>query len=518
LVNTFSRRSFIARLSGATGAALMRTNALSTSGYATDQEGLLTKLAADPLRPQFHLLPAANWMNDPNGPIYYRGQYHMFHQYNPHAAVWGDMHWAHATSPDLVHWHHEPIAIAPTPDGYDRYGVFSGSAVLDHGTPTVIYTGVMPPGNDAEATLRDGAHVWREVQCLAVSHDNDLRAWEKLPEPVIAYPPDGLQVTGFRDPCLWREGNEWMLILGSGIRGKGPVILLYRSTDLRHWTYLHPLIERSIGGKTATNPVDKGDMWECPDFFPLGGKHVLLVSTMGKVHWKVGEYRDHRFVPETEGLVDAGAYYAAKSMVDHQGRRILWGWIPEMRPVEEHRAAGWAGAMALPRVLALNRTNELEMTVHPALEVLRGSHSGVGKSMGEVALKQSLADMRIENLAAELNAEVLPRDGTGATLTLRSNEGKAVVTVRCAFHRGSGELQVNGATVHLSAPVNQPVQFRLFLDGSVLEVFVNRTTVMTVRVYDLPAGPLRIDFTEISAMLSLDLWPIQPISKNRLTT
>src|SRR5262249_50516442 len=295
------------------------------------------------LRPQFHLLPAHNWMNDPNGPIFFRGKYHMFHQYNPMGATWGSMHWAHATSDDMIHWQHEGIALAPTPGGPDQDGVFSGSAVLDNGRPTVIYTAVAPPASPSEATLRDGQHVWRETQCLAVAQDEDLRVWKKLPAPVIAGPPPGMEVTGFRDPCLWREGDKWMLILGSGIRGKGGTILLYSSTDLRHWTYLHPLIEGDASGKNATNPVDTGDMWECPDFFPLGTKHVLLISTMGKVRWKVGTYANQRFTAEKEGVVDWGSYYAAKTMLDKDSNRILWGWIPEARPDADLIAAGWAG-------------------------------------------------------------------------------------------------------------------------------------------------------------------------------
>jgi beta-fructofuranosidase len=144
---------------------------------------LLSRLAADKLRPQFHLMPAANWMNDPNAPIFYRGLYHMFFQYNPNGAFWGSMHWAHATSPDMIHWQHEPLAIAPTPNGWDRDGVFSGSAVLDGTTPTVIYTGVLPPASLAEVTLDDGNHKWREVQCLAIAKDPGLQTWEKLREP-----------------------------------------------------------------------------------------------------------------------------------------------------------------------------------------------------------------------------------------------------------------------------------------------------------------------------------------------
>jgi beta-fructofuranosidase len=112
--------------------------------------------------------------------------------------------------------------------------VFSAAAPSsDNGKPIVIYTAVAPPANDSEATLRDGVHTWRETQCLAVAQDDDLRTWKKLPEPVIATPPAGLAVTGFRDPYVWREAKNWMLTLGSGVREKGGMVLLYTSPDLR---------------------------------------------------------------------------------------------------------------------------------------------------------------------------------------------------------------------------------------------------------------------------------------------
>src|SRR5258708_16914832 len=109
-----ARRSFL-QLSSAAAFAPTWTRLSPTTDPAT--AALCRKLASDPLRPQYHLLPAHNWMNDPNGPIFWRGRYHMFHQYNPQAAVWGNMHWAHATSPDMIPWQHEPIAISPTPGG-----------------------------------------------------------------------------------------------------------------------------------------------------------------------------------------------------------------------------------------------------------------------------------------------------------------------------------------------------------------------------------------------------------------
>jgi beta-fructofuranosidase len=449
-------------------------------------------------------------MNDPNGPIFYRGRYHMFFQYNPNGAFWGSMHWAHASSPDMIHWRHEPLALAPTPGGYDRDGVFSGSTALDGKTPTVIYTGVLPPASPSEITLDDGQHNWREVQCLATSKDPDLRSWQKLPEPVIARPPD-IAVTGSRDPCVWREGKDWLLTLGSGIKGKGGAVLLYQSTDLRHWTYLHPLIEGRGTGQPAANPVDNGEMWECPDFFPLGDRHVLLYATMGKALWKTGHYRDRRFTAEKEGVVDFGAYYAAKTMLDANGNRILWGWIPETRPEAEYRAAGWAGLMSLPRTLSIGADGGLKMSVAREVEGLRGDHTMVDHAT-RANKEKSLAAIRIRDLAAEIGAEFAA--GHDFLLRLRSEKGEAFTEI--AYERSHSTLRVNSTTGEFRT--DDPISLRVLLDGSTLEVFTNHKTVITARVYTAPGSPLVIGVADLDGLRSLELWQMKPISKNRLTT
>jgi len=509
-----SRRSFL-QLSGAAALAPSLTRLFpAASDPAT--AALCRKLASDPLRPQYHLLPAHNWMNDPNGPIFYRGRYHMFHQYNPQGAIWGNMNWAHATSPDMIHWQHEPIAISPTPNSPDRDGVFSGSAVLDNGQPAVIYTAVAPPASDAQATLRDGVHTWQETQCLAVAQDDDLRTWKKLAEPVIATPPAGLAVTGFRDPYVWREGDNWMLTLGSGIRGKGGMVLLYTSRDLRHWEYLHPLVEGTASEQNAVNPVDTGDMWECPDFFPLGDKHVLLISTVGKVHWKVGTYANQRFTPEKEGVVDWGSYYAAKTMVDAHGNRILWGWITETRPDADLIAAGWAGVMSLPRSLSLSAKNELQTEVAAAATQLRAAHTTIHSDQTPVARQKSLAALRIHDLAAELQIELRSK-GDDFTLHLQSEDGADFATISGSSRSGNRELHVNNVTAPLPGSAGSNVYLHLFLDGSVLEVFANATTSLTARVYQIPRGPLRLKLEGAVELTSLDAWQMTPISKDRLT-
>ena len=454
-------------------------------------------------------------MNDPNGPIYFGGRYHMFHQYNPKGAIWGNMNWAHATSPDLIHWQHEGIALSPSPGGPDRDGVFSGSAVLDNGKPTIIYTAVAPPGSEAEATLRDGKHTWRETQCLAAADDDNLRTWKKHPLPVISVPPAGSKVLGFRDPALWREGDKWMLILGSGTHERGGAILLYSSSDLRHWTYLHPLVEGSPSGKETKNPVETGDMWECPDFFPLGNKHVLLISTMGKVRWKVGTYADQRFTPEKEGVVDWGSYYAAKTMLDSKGNRILWGWIPETRPDSELIAAGWAGAMSLPRTLALSPQNELQTAVSSIAQVLRGKRTKMDSGQNP-ASGLPLDFLAIRNLAAEFELELIPKADT-FTFRLQSPNDQVFATIRYSVENGRRQLQINETKAPLAGDVGSPIRLRMFLDGSVLEVFANNTTSLTARLYQNPSPSLRLTLDGNAEIASLNIWQINPISKDRLT-
>ena len=207
-----TRRTILGSLALTAGAALTR----KLPAHALDLTD--AQIARDPMRPQYHLLPARGWMNDPCGPIYWRGRYHMFHQYNPHAAVWGDMHWAHATSPDMVRWRREPIALAPTPGGPDQDGCFTGTAVVADGKPTFLYTGVQKVPPD-QATLRDGNSNLRETQCLAVAEDDALLHWRKLPQPVIAAPPAGMRVTGFRDPSPWRDEKDgkWYMDLQSSL-------------------------------------------------------------------------------------------------------------------------------------------------------------------------------------------------------------------------------------------------------------------------------------------------------------
>jgi len=507
------RRDFVRALGGSGACAT-----LPSSFWKSQASDSRERLAADPLRPQYHLLPAKNWMNDPNGPIYWKGHYHMFFQYNPNAAVWGDMHWAHALSADMIHWRHLRIALAPTPGGDDANGCFTGSAVDDHGTAAILYTGVKTVAPE-QATLRDGVHNFREVQCLATSDDPQLLTWTKWDQPVLQ-PPKDPRLAGFRDPFLWRKGENWYLGVGSGLFKQGGRVLLYRSKDLRQWEYLHPLASGKWTGKESSNPVDSGEMWECPDFFPLGKKHVLLYSTAGQVIWESGELdpKEHVFHSERRGILDHGAYYAQKTQLDAKGKRILWGWIPETRAEAEFSAAGWAGCMALPRVLSLNSDGGLEMQVAPGTQALRAKSFVLpGRHADLSQMGHAMEEIQIENLAGELAWKIKsPR----FTFTLADRSGSWWSAKLEPKGAAAVTLTANGVALEVPLGPKHEIEFHLFLDASVAELICDRQHVLTTRLYRKPDGLLRprASDNDLPALVSLEAWQLRPISPDRLTT
>ncbi|HUY80259.1 MAG TPA: glycoside hydrolase family 32 protein [Acidobacteriaceae bacterium] len=504
-------------LAGASGVANVRGMVWADAGA---HNALEARLARDPRRPQFHLLPKRNWTNDPNGPVYWKGQYHMFFQYNPDGAYWGDMHWGHAVSPDLVHWRHLPVALAPTPGGPDAQGCFSGTAVIDGGEVAVLYTGVVSaPENDA--TLRDGVHSFRETQCLATSDDPELKVWRKRAQPVIAAPPVGMRETGFRDPSPWRQGDVWYMTVGSGVPHEGGAVLLYRSKDLRQWEYLHPVASGAGSGKDAANPVDTGDMWECPELFPLGGKHVLIYSAKGKVHWQTGVLDDGtmRFHAERYGELDYGTYYAAKTQLDLAGNRIVWGWINETRPLAEYKASGWAGLMSLPRVLTLRADGTLGIEVLSAVRRLREGEkrlvpgADVAAECRRLAVRSATGEMlaRLARGREPFKVELVGRLTTGEM-------AEPVVTV--GYDPVDGDaVKVDG--VRVPAAGGDGIEAHIYIDGSVAELIVQGSAAYTKRFYyagnEAPAMGLRVHGPK-GTLRDLRVWQVKPISADRLTT
>lgn len=410
--------------------------------------------ALDPLRPIYHVTAAARFINDPNGPVFFNGEYHVFFQHLPYwseSREWTRPMWGHAVSADLVHWRHMPIALAPEPGTYDADGIASGCCVINGDTPTIIYTGV---GSG------------RQAQCLATSKDN-LRTWQKCAaNPVVPERPllEGLG-DGFRDPCAWREGNEWRMLVGSALKERGGTVLLYQSNDLRQWEFLGPL---------CTGMGERCIQWECPTFFPLGGRHVLIVSPLyrdapglrGMVEYSVGSYHDNRFDPGPWRPVDLGGpavYYAPNSFSDAQGRRILWSWIMADRPP----SAGWSHCLSLPRVLTLAEDETLRYEPAPELATLRGNarvHEELAlQSGGEVALETNLG------LHVEIEAQIELRDATRVELRFGGAGDRGVIAYDTTGKFTFGDKQ---AEFRLE-PGENVLHLRVFIDGCIGEVYLN---------------------------------------------
>lgn len=475
-------------------------------------------------RPVYHFQPEANWMNDPNGPIQWKGAYHLFYQHHPHSTLWGPISWGHAVSSDLVSWRHLPLALTPTPGGPDADGCWSGCAVDDHGIPTLVYTGVRK-----DKASQGG---YRQMQCIATSAD-DLLSWQKYPgNPVITGPPSEYeaQVTGFRDPCVWRENDAWYGVIGTGVEGVGGAVLLYRSPDLRSWEYLGPLYTRS---REATEPVWTGSIWECPQFFPLGDQHVLLLGVWdeGKLNYTVymtGTYSDGRFTPRVMRRFDLGPdYYAPASMLDNQGRRLVWGWCWEARSRLAQKAAGWAGMMSLPRVVTLGREGLLEVEPVPELTALRREHYAWRDVSLSPAGANPLGAVRGDSL--EILACIDLGTATECTLALRMSPGAEEYTV-VRYDKATEELTVDRGHASLDPDAHRGVHggavpltedgcltLHVFLDRTIVEVYANGRACLTARIYptrsDSLAAALRVAGGSVNAR-RLDVWRLAPAASD----
>ena len=215
-----------------------------------------------PYRSQYHFSPQRAWCNDPNGMVYYKGEYHLFYQYYPYGTSWGPMHWGHQKTKDFIKWELVPCALAPDTE-YDGQGCFSGSAVEHDGKHILMYTSVY------DRLQEDGTHKIRQTQSIAIG---DGVNYEKLScNPVIKSDalPEGSSVVDFRDPRIWKEKDTFYSVIGSLDADGSGQLALFSSADAVKWQFKSIL--DANGGRY-------GKMWECPDFFPLDGSHVLIVS------------------------------------------------------------------------------------------------------------------------------------------------------------------------------------------------------------------------------------------------
>ncbi len=463
---------------------------------------------SDRHRPGFHFLPPKNWMNDPNGLIHWKGRLHLFYQHNPNGPFHSTIHWGHAVSDDLVHWTDLPMGLAPTPGGPDKDGCWSGCAVDADGVPTLIYTGVHP-----------------QVVCLAVSHD-DLLSWTKSPaNPVIGGPPDevaGLANGQFRDPFVWRDQGDWHMVIGSRLEGQGGVVLRYRSPDLKEWTYCGILYQ---GDANQVEPFRLGTICECPNFIALDGQHLLIISAQpenGELWYSVaytGTFDGERFTPGPGRiLVHGDCLYAPQTTRLADGRVVMFGWLKEEREPSEAKKAGWSGVMSLPIELSVRPDGRVGLEPVSELRQLRGEHwcfHNLTLGGGGIQWPD-----RISGGAFEVEAVFRLTDPAVFGFSLGSGSagyGEALLmydSERSTFTLERPQAGRSAVGMPLEPDEDGRIHLRMYLDGSVVEVFANGHACLAGRVY--PENPDGMELSLVGRsgdvqLEALDIWRMAAI-------
>lgn len=429
----------------------------------------------------YHIMAPANWINDPNGLVQYKGEYHVFYQHHPYDENWGPMHWGHVKSKDLVHWEHLPIALAPS-EVYEKDGCFSGSAVDDNGILTLIYT--------ANIFIDQEKDILDQSQCIATSTDG-INFTKETANPVISKHPE--EGSGhFRDPKVWKHDDFWYMILGTRKEDTGKVVL-YKSQDLRDWQYI---------GVLASSDGTLGYMWECPDFFELGGKHVLLFSPQGmeaqgelynnifQTGYIVGDYSYETNTFESGAFteLDNGHdFYAVQTFLDDKGRRIAIGWMDMWESNMPTKADGWCGALTLPRELTLDHNNKILMKPVEELSLLRTTKQTIciNKSLSESHLVETTQDL----IELKLDFDLTKTSAKAIGLKIR---GVSQEETKIEFDIEQQKLVLDctksgkekDGVRRTALKTDKLLSLRVFIDRSSIEVFANDGEVtMTSRIY-----------------------------------
>lgn len=439
-----------------------------------------------PFRPQFHFTPQKNWMNDPNGLVYYEGKYHMFFQYNPFGNEWGHMSWGHAVSTDMVHWKELPVAI---PEG-NGVMIFSGSAVVDRHNSSGFCKRSSSGDDSCLVAIYTGHNGKVEDQNLAYS--NDLgRTWIKYSgNPVI-----NLHLANFRDPKVFWYAPEkkWVMVAALAAERK---VRLFSSTDLKHWSTLS-----DFGPAGAV-----GGAWECPDLFELP-----VDTAPGQTRWVLsvnvgaggaGRFGNQYFVGRFDGTnfvdenplnktlwVDYGKdFYASTTFSDippPNNRRIMIGWLDDWEYAARAPTSPWRGIQSIPRVLRLWRFPQgLRLAQHPVAELnsLLGHHVEI-TNQSVAAANSILKDVRGDTLYIEGAFSVGNKNPFGIVVRKGASQQTVIgfdpVKMQLFVDRTrSGDVNFDPKfpgrqTAPLKLANGQPLWLHIFVDRCSVEVFAN---------------------------------------------
>lgn len=470
-----------------------------------------SRFAGDFSRPLYHLLPAANWTNETHGLIYYQGLYHIFNQKNGANLFLGQINWGHFTSPDLVHWtEHRPV-LTPEP-GYDQNGIWSGCSFLDDsGKPVIVYS-------SADDTSFD--------ICMARPADNALNNWVKFKgNPIIKSSPAAYSRKDFHDPYVWKGRGCWYMIVGFGLTKIGTekgTVLLYKSYDLENWKFIHPLF---IG-----DPVndDSGVFWEMPVFWEMNGKYILLVNKVphnGKpavaLYW-TGKFVNEQFVPDNKmpkNLEVINRLLSPSVTHDAAGRTVAIAIIPDETSAKATFQAGWTHLYSIPRIWTLKHDTICQQP-HPALKQLRGKVQQFKSQVIHAGNNLLLISGKHQ---VEILVDLIPGQCKNFGFVIGKNpDGSEFTRIYYDFDRKQLIVDQTRSSLKKYIPLqirtgnyslgdNQKVNIHLFIDGSVVEGFINNKDAFTTRLFPKSKDSNQVEiFTEggETQLLKAEVWDL----------
>lgn len=461
-------------------------------------------------RPAFHLSSRIGWMNDPNGFSFYQGQYHLFYQYYPYNTVWGPCYWGHAVSKDLIHWEYLPAALAPDEE-YDKDGCFSGSAIeLEDGRQMLIYTGVVKKETE-DGSIRD-----LQQQCLAFGDGLNYRKYENNPILTFQDLPKGCSPYDFRDPKIWQEEDgTYRIVTCCATPGRDAKIVLFQSKDGIHWG----------NGRQMIQNFDRfGKVWECPDFFQIDGKWVLLTSPMDMLPegfeyhngngtlCLIGEFDEESgmFTPQHDQAIDYGIdFYATQTLRTPDGRRIMIAWMQNWDTTPGYRLepTSWFGQMTIPRELSVRNGRLYQWPVKELEQIRRNRVSYenvyVNGEMELDGIRGRCVDMQIEVRSADpehpYEKFVIRFAAGGRYYTMLSYHPRDCIMKIDRKFSGSRRAIIHQRRAEVPSR-DGSVKIRLILDRYSAEAFINEgEQTITANLYT-DMGAQRITFNALGAV------------------
>lgn len=439
-----------------------------------------TRFATDFHRPKYHAIPNNGWANESHGLIYFGGKYHLFFQKNGNGPFFSQQNWGHLVSSNLLDWKEVQPALFPQP-GWESVGIWSGHLVLDHnGTPTIFYTAV------------DGI----KAGIGSAQSTGDLLTWQRNPaNPLIPGAPTAYPNRDFRDPYVFKEGNTWYMLIGSGLQNPSTgTVFLYKSGDLGSWQFLKPLFTDLSGMNSV------GNFWEMPVFWKFGNRYLLLVNKTpqganpARAFYWAGDFSNETYTVnniQVKNLEIINSLLSPSVNVDAQGRVVAMGIIPDLLPQSEQYKKGWTHLFSLPRVWQL-QNDSLFQSPHPVLDETRGQLT----TIGNVEVTNGGAGfLKMRGFQAEIRGTLQPGSATKAGFVLGKNDNGTEYTRIYYDYTGNSfvvdrtKSSANPATPrdfqaeYFPLPQGQPVDWHIYLDGSVIEVFINNKWAFATRIF-----------------------------------